>query len=639
MSEVARVLIDSRLPQLDRLFDYRIPASLREHTHPGVRVRVPFRGGRSVNGYVIEVVAQSSFEGDLDDVHQVVSPVAVLRREVLELLRGAAERSAGNLADIVRVAIPGRQARVEKRWLQTHDPVSGCAHSVTMHGPFTRPALQHGVRSVLDVEAGVATVKGAPIGRWAVQLAARAKAVVDSGEQVIIAAPDAREIAQLEIALSAVVPTELIARVDAEQGNPDRYAGFLRAIEGGPLVILGARSAVYAPATELGLLIVWDDGDPLHSEPLAPGVHARDAALIRAQQTRCELIFAAHARSLESQRLIEIGYCQEILRRERPAKLVPTALAAEEQRAARIPTFAWRTAADALREGPVLVQVATPGFSPMLRCSRCEERAHCAVCGGVLQRDRPGGIPTCTVCGASAPVWECTVCHGTSLKSTVIGSERTAHELGKAFPGVKVIVSDGSRPVQTVDDEPALIIATRGAEPVAEDGYRAVLLLDARRMLAREALRVAEDCVRWWSRARSLAARDATVVLVGVGGYLAADMTSDSTASFARRELEERRALRFPPAVRVATVTGKASEVSAVLARMGENDHIDVLGPVEIPEQRVRSILRFDYSQGPMVATHLRAELVRAASGQRGAGPQSRGIRVRLDDPDPFRGV
>ncbi|TPX01018.1 primosomal protein N', partial [Schumannella luteola] len=113
---------------------------------------------------------------------------------------------------------------------------------------------------------------------------------------------------------------------------------------------------------------------------------------------------------------------------------------------------------------------------------------------------------------------------------------------------------------------PALVVATRGAEPIAAGGYRAVLLLDGERMVARESLRIAEDCLRWWSGAAALAADDATVFLVGVGGRLASALATGGVTAFARAELADRRALRFPPATRTATLDGVPDAVSAALA-------------------------------------------------------------------------
>ena len=95
------------------------------------------------------------------------------------------------------------------------------------------------------------------------------------------------------------------------------------------------------------------------------------------------------------------------------------------------------------------------------------------------------------------------------------GSERTADELGRAFPGMRIIVADGEHPVMQVDARPALVVATRGAEPIADGGYRAVVLLDGDRMLQADDLRIGESCLRWWSNAAALAAPGAPVHLVG----------------------------------------------------------------------------------------------------------------------------
>jgi primosomal protein N' (replication factor Y) len=180
-------------------------------------------------------------------------------------------------------------------------------------------------------------------------------------------------------------------------------------------------------------------------------------------------------------------------------------------------------------------------------------------CEGPLGQKTSRSTPACGWCGALAVDWRCSNCDGERLRFVGSGAGRTAEDLGRAFPGVRVVVADGERPLLTVGAEPALVIATRGAEPVAAGGYRAVLLLDGESMVARESLRVAEDCLRWWSNAAALAARRAPIVLVGVGGALASAFVTWRQADFARAELADRRALRFPPAVRVATVTGTAA--------------------------------------------------------------------------------
>jgi len=654
MSEslVARVLVDSPLPQLDRLFDYGIPPDLADSAVPGVRVKVPLRSaGRVAEGYLIEVSERGDYTGVLSELESVVSPLPVLAPEVWALARRAADRAAGSASDIVRLAVPNRQVRVEKAHLAEPDendrslPVVS-AVPLESYGPrVIESALALGERLAVDAVPGVRELPGRVwVGAWAVAMAGAAASVLAEGRSAILAVPDYRDQEQLEAALRAVLPDESVVRLDAKQSNPDRYRAFLRCLSADrPLAIVGNRSVVYAPSANLGLIAVWDDGDPLHSEPLSPYVHTRDAALLRQELQGCALAFFSHSRSTEVERLVELGW----LRSVSPVplvlpKVIPTAQQATTDRLAaqaRIPSSAWKAARTALETGPVLVQVARPGYAPRLACGDCGQTARCLRCEGPLQQKSARSVPACGWCGALAVKWRCANCEGEKLRLVGNGATRTAEDLGRAFPGVRVIIADGERQVLSVGPEPALVIATRGAEPIAAGGYRAVLLLDGERMVARESLRVGEDCLRWWSNAVALAAGGAPTVLVGVGGALATALVTWRHADYARSELADRRRLRFPPAVRVATITGTVEGVAKAAAAAGV-EPADVLGPVDLDPPTVRTILRFDYNRGAEVAVALRAELIRAATARR-RGPGARGpsaptMRVRLDDVEPF---
>ena len=109
---VARVAVDVALAHLDRPFDYRVPAHLDDVAVPGVRVRVRF-AGRLVDGFLLERVGDSDHVGQLAWVDKVVSPEPVLTGEVAALCRAVADRCAGVMADVLRLAVPPRHARVE----------------------------------------------------------------------------------------------------------------------------------------------------------------------------------------------------------------------------------------------------------------------------------------------------------------------------------------------------------------------------------------------------------------------------------------------------------------------------------------------------------------------------------------------
>jgi primosomal protein N' (replication factor Y) len=697
VASVARVVLDSPLPQLDRLFDYRVPAELEDDCVPGVRVRVPLRtGARMSDGYVVAVLdeavhaAEHDFPGELSALETVVSPVPVLAPEVWQLARAVADRAAGVASDVLRLAVPTRQVRPEKAWL-ARDPdrvppavtapaIDGYGEGVleallATGGRAAVSAVPHPVRllpvappaagpaddttgTVADTDADATDTAtddtddgGVWVPGWAATLAQAAAHTLAGERSAVIAVPDFRDVTDLERALLQLVPAERLVRFDAKQTNGQRATALLTA-RSEPVVAIGSRAAVYAPATDLGLIALWDDGDPSFVEQRAPYVHTRDVALVRTAQSGAALLVLSHARSTDVQRLVEIGWMQEVAPyRVRAPKVIPTANQTNADgpaAQARIPSSAWRAAREASRTGPVLVQVASPGFGTGLVCTECGERAHCHVCGGPLGSPRAGATPQCRFCGALAAGYRCPTCGNGRLQPVGQGAQRTADELGRAFPGTRIVVADGSRPIDEVPARPAVVVATRGAEPDVAGGYACVLLLDGDRMLAREGLRVQEDVLRIWTNAAAKGAPGSEVYLVGIGGPLATAMALWRLDVPAHAELADRRELSFPPAVRVATLTGTDEAVAGAVAALGDMPVGPVLGPVPVEDDptpgTVRAIVRFPYAHGTEVAATLKAEVIRRSSTRRvvAGGAKRRAapaLRVRMDDAEPFSEV
>lgn len=647
------MLIDSPLPQLDRLFDYEIPRELAETAIPGVRVRVPLRtAGRVVDGYLVEVGEPDASDRPLSELDAVVSPVPVLTPGLYRLARRCADRAAGSASDILRLAIPKRMVRAEKGWLGAETPAApsiepaqiAWADAVLDAFPGLGDALTRGERLALDAPPVPVTLStGATVGSWAVVLAAAAVQTLAAGQSAVLVVPDHRDRAQLEAALEGRLPTSALVRDDARQSSPARYAAFLRTLSAQPCVVIGNRSAVYAPVHDLGLVALWDDGDPLLGEPLSPGVHARDAALLRQELDGGALLFAGHTRTTDVERLVAVGWVREVpaARRASP-RVVLSATREGESRGSRVPSAAFAAAREALSHGPVLVQVARPGYAPVLVCAECRHPARCPHCGGPLHAARQGAVPTCSWCGRGATGWTCPECSSTRVRMASSGTERTADELGRAFPGVRVIVADGEHLVTEVDARPALVVATRGAEPVAAGGYRAVILLDGDRMLLADDLRIGESCLRWWSNAAALATPGAPVHLVGVAGPVARALATWTQAAYARAELADRAPLRMPPTVRVAAVDGTHGAVDGALTALRtavpELDREAVLGPLP-REEGVRALVRFEYGLGARVAESLRssvvAQAIKARRPAKGRPPAPRNtLKVRVDVPD-----
>ena len=559
---VARVLVDVPLAHLDRPFDYAVPETMAEQAQPGVRVKVRF-AGQDVDGFVLERAATTEHTGRLQPLRRVVSPEPVLAADVADLTAEVAARYAGTRSDVLRLAVPARHATTEK---QPSEPATATA---VQPRPESASAYEGGESVLAGLAQGAdprAVWTVLPGDDWTVLLAEAVVATVASGRGALVCAPDHRDVARLDAALTARLGEGAHVVLSADAGPAKRYAAFLAVRRGAVKVVIGTRAAAFAPVRDLGLVAIWDDGDDLFDEPRAPYPHAREVLLLRASQTGCAAVLAAHARSVEAEYLVRTGWATEVQApratvRERVGVVVAGGTGRDPAAGTRLPGEALRLLREGVARGPVLVQAPRVGYATRLACERCRTPAHCAVCHGPLRiagRDQP---PACAWCATGAAGWACPECGARGLRSPVLGDTRTAEEIGRALPGVTVRQSSSSGHVLAeVDDAPAVVVATPGAEPVARGGYAAVLLLDTWLLLGRADLRATEEAVRRWANAVALvrpAVEGGRVVAVGDPAHpgLQALVRWDP-AGLARREIDERASAHLPPASRVATLTG-----------------------------------------------------------------------------------
>ncbi|MFG1882978.1 primosomal protein N' [Micromonospora sp. NPDC049102] len=641
-SPVARVCVDVPLAHLDRPFDYLVPAELDDVAVPGTRVKVRF-AGQVVDGWLLSRADDSGHTGRLAYLEKVVSPEPVLTPEVAGLARAVADRYAGNLADVLRLAVPPRHARVEK---EPHDEqptpadVATPGEPVDPRGWRDYPAGPALLRALTEGRPARAVWSALPGEDWAARYADAVAATVAGGRGAVVVVPDARDLDRLDAALTAVLGPGRHVSLSAALGPARRYRAFLAARRGQVPVVVGTRAAMFAPVRRLGLVAVWDDGDDLHSEPRAPYPHARDVLLTRAQLGETAALVGGYARTAEAQLLLETGWAREVVAdratvRARIATIAPTGddpqLARDPGAAtARLPSLAWTAARDALRADlPVLVQVPRRGYLPSVSCADCRTPARCAHCAGPLALPSAGGTPACRWCARVAAAYACPQCGGRRLRAAVTGARRTAEELGRAFPDVPVRTSGREEVLTDVPGTAALVVATPGAEPVAAGGYGAVLLLDSWALLTRADLRAGEEALRRWLAAAALArpAPAGRVVVVADGALAPVQaLLRWDAAWFAGRELAERRELGFPPAVRMASVTGPAEAVADLLDAARLPADAEVLGPVPADEGRERMLLRV-----PRARAAALAEALHSAAGLRAARKATDPVRLQVD--------
>ena len=288
----AQVAVDTPLLHLDRPFDYAIPTTLASEVLWGSRVRVIF-GGRKLLGWVVGFSDVVERPERVTDILEVVGAVPLLTKPVHDLARLTADRWIGSLSDVLRTAIAPRQARVEAAVLST----------LPMPAPDVQPpdiepamwdyyldarSLLTRLRDSSQVQSGVRATATVGPGHDAVRMLADViLTAASSARGVIAVVPDGRDLQRLLQMVTHVAGADAVAALSSDLSPAVRYRNFMRILRGEAAIVIGTRSAAFAPVANLGLVAVLDDGDDSLSEQHSPAWNARDVLALRSRETDC----------------------------------------------------------------------------------------------------------------------------------------------------------------------------------------------------------------------------------------------------------------------------------------------------------------------------------------------------------------
>ena len=668
---VARVLPLLALPHLDRPFDYAVPEKFAESAQPGTRVRVKF-AGRLTDAIVLERSEDTDYDGDLAPIRQVITAEAVHTPEITQLVDTCALRYAGFRADLWRLAVPPRHARAEEAELQHRDDTWE-----SLGGEINLPELtawQDYAFGESFTAAAIAsqTVRAAwqlqPNAEWENRIAELAVHIAVGGGGVLILLPNQRDVERMETALRQYVSAKQVTVLGAESGQETRYRRFLRILFGAGRIVVGTRSAAWAPIKNLRLAVLFDDGDDQHNEPRAPYPHMREVLALRSTLTGAALIIGSYGRTAETQSWVDQGWLHDLVPTEAALqRTMPIIRTLDDSEVVlgrdsslgrtRFSGAVFASIKHTLNADlPVLVQVPRRGYVPVLSCRSCGTPARCRHCHGPLGMPKKGpdqssgsagpAQPTCRWCGRIDPHYTCPSCGSTSLRPVVMGAERTAEELGRAFPGIPVTASSDDHVKDAIEAGKRLVIATPGAEPVAPCGYGTAIIADTWALLNRQDLRAHERALASWMGAAAKVrgeAEQGQVIVIGEAdnpAVLALQHWDPITA--ARNELSSRQDAAFPPAVLMAAIDGSHNAIDELMAVAELPPQAELLGPVELPAgarppagaepnlhgPTLRLLIRVPRSQSKALGQALRAAQIIRSSHQ-----DKLPLRVQVDPP------
>jgi primosomal protein N' (replication factor Y) (superfamily II helicase) len=574
---IARVRVDTGVFHLDQLYDYSVPEKLSSSAVIGVRVQIPF-GGRETEGIVVSRSAKAERAGELKSLTKVLSPHPVATTTSLKLFDDAAEFYCCNPWDLIRSAIPPRVAAVDKEFVPQ-------ASTLNISGGGSLPVFQ-------------AFSPFQPSHQQIPDLIEQIKA----RGSILVIAPDEKDVDRLYNELKGI--RHQVLRLTSSTSREERYRNFLLSMSIESSIIIGTRSAIFAPVKNLQTIIVYKESSPDHFEIRSPGWSTYAIAKLRANSEGLQLIFTGFSPSVRC--AFDIDQSQMKYRNEKVAVQVQ-AFAPHD--GALLPGRVFTEIKKALAQGPVLFLAPRKGYGNALLCAHCRNIAMCK-CGGRLQVASKGIAPTCVHCGTGYPAWKCSFCARDTQYLAGRGIDRAAEEISRAFPGYPVILSAGEVIKEEVESKPSIVLSTPGAQPLVDGGYSAVVVLDAMRFFAHTDISSQERARELLLESASLINKPGKVLLVIDDSHpIVSAIARWNIAPLLKRELADRQELMLPPTVAsavIVTTTQVAPQIVAGLRKaLSEGripDSVRIFGPTVLPKDQAKVVLHVSHEEWSQLA-------------------------------------
>jgi primosomal protein N' (replication factor Y) len=490
-------------------------------------------------------------------------------------------------------------------------------------------ALERLVRLAGEHTFRVALLHGVT-GSGKTEIYIRLSAVVrDAGRRVLMLVP--------EIALTPVTASlfrqafaEQVAILHSGLSDGERHDEWQRIRRGEVHVVVGTRSAVFAPLAQVGLIVVDEEHDGSYKQEESPRYHGRDVAIVRAQRENALVVLASATPSMESYHNAMVGrYERVVLERrvaDRPLPAVTVVDMREEYAVAGPDVVLSRPLTEAIgvrlaRGQQALVLLNRRGYATAVFCRQCAGTLDCPNCSVSLVVHGQGPVrrARCHYCNYSVRVpTACPLCAGQYLEQTGFGTQRVEAEVRRTWPAARVARLDRDA-IRLKGALASLLMRFRngeidvlvGTQMIAKghDFPRVTLVgvVSADVGLGMADFRASERTFQLLTQVAGRAGRgdqpgEAIVQTLYPDHYSIQLACKQDYVSFYERELQFRRAMRYPPlvaiintVVRARTFAGAMDDAANVVDRLREDADrhgLRVLGPAPAPLGKLRGEYR-----------------------------------------------
>jgi len=659
----AEVLLDLPARRAERRLTYRVPEALRPMIDVGTRVLVPL-GPRQARGFVLGFQpCDQPGTRELREIQAIVDPRPCFSERMLELARWVADTTLATVLEAVHCLIPPdvlrrRDAARARSSAQDAARERGEREDVSAappQGAFPAIGVPTGQGAVPGAEAPTHLEPSIPTLLWGGADARRewilqaTMTEIGRGGRALIIVPEIALIPDLRDRARALLGDRVVDLHSGMTGRARRVA-WGRIVDREAGVVIGTRSALFAPLDRLRLIVLDEEQDTAYKADASPRYHGRDVALHRGMLERARVVLGSPAPSVETYAAIAAGQfeCIRLPRAAAPPRVTLVDMRAERSRGAR--GLLSQPLLAAIRRhlrsgGRVALFVNRVGYARILFCQECGRAVRCRRCEVTMPYDGERRAIFCRICGRTNPAPEvCPGCGGAALRWIGAGTERVEEVIGRLFPAIRIarvdreterefagIAGDFASGRTRIVVGTQLMLRARQLRPTL------IGVVDADLPLYLPDFRAGERTLQQLRAVLSLAdggqadggpAAEAVVqTRVPEHPAIAALRTGDDETMY-RGELAVRRQFGYPPYTALASLIAAgpdrqaaqrlAAEAVDIVQRFG----VEVLGPAPARDPGPRGGFRYHCllraADGDAVRAAGRAALTAAARGRRG---------------------